>query len=82
MLIFNFLKLPFIAGFLEKYIGPNWKRIIILSFGQIVGIILAISGGMGILDSIIAGLFTSGFATFLFEQIKPLFSKDPPPVLK
>jgi hypothetical protein len=73
MLLFQFMKLPFILGYMEK-LGGNWKRVIIISFGQVVGIILAVNGGGGILDSILAGLITSGYAGFIFEfVIKPLF---------
>lgn len=74
VIIIQFLKTDVAGNFLKK-LTPTMKRIIITVLGQVSGILIAVVGGMGWVDAIIAGLLTSGGAIAIFEVFKPLFEK-------
>lgn len=71
-ILLQFLKTD-LAGGLLKNVNSNVIRIIVTVLGQVSGIIIGVAGGLGWLDSVIAGLLTSGGAVAIFEAVKPFF---------
>ena len=73
-ILIQFLKTD-ITGNLMQKLPSTWRRILITILGQIGGIVIAANGGLGWVDSIIAGLLTSGGAVAIYEALKPLLAK-------
>ena len=55
--------------------GPWIRRLSVLVFSQISGILLSIQAGGGLWDAILSGLIVQGGAVALYEHLKPFFVK-------
>ena len=75
MIIIAFLKTPLGLGIFYK-IGDKWRMLLIVCLGQVAGIILMVTGGIGWGASIIAGLLTSGGALAIWQVIKVCVRKS------
>ena len=74
VILIQLLKTEMLGNLMNK-LPPFWKRILIVLLGQISGILIGVNSGMGWVNSIIAGLLTSGGAIAIYECLKPLFVK-------
>jgi hypothetical protein len=74
VLVMQILKTEIMGGLLLKA-SPFLKRLLITVFGQVAGVIVAVSGGLTWVEAIVTGLITSGGAVAIYEAIKPFFSK-------
>jgi len=73
-LLVQILKTELLGGLLAKA-SPFLKRLLITVLGQFAGIVIAVNGGLGWIEAVVAGLLTSGGAVAIYEAIKPFFSK-------
>ena len=73
-LLIMLLKTQLLGAWFSKK-GPKTKRLLLVVFGQAMGILLAVEGGMGPLSAVIAGLITSGGAMAIYEAYKAAFKK-------
>ena len=77
MLLVQSLKTDIIQAWLGK-VWPDSKtgrRFIIFLLSQISAIIIGMTSGHSLIDSIVTGLFVQGGAVAMYEHLKPLFKK-------
>lgn len=74
-LFIMFLKTNMMNGWFQKR-KPATQRLLLVVFGQALGILLAMEGGLSPWSAVLGGLLTSGGAVAIYEVAKPFFKKQ------
>ena len=75
-LVMQFLKIDLIGNWFDK-LSPGLRLFVLAVVGQASSIVVSVSTGQGVFDSIVNGLFIQGGAMYIYQHAKllPWFAK-------